>query len=61
MKSLQIHCRPIVGYLMASLVPTVLQEGQVNVGDPAIVQRLDDFSAPRLVEYFDPDPCMPIL
>ncbi|NER82637.1 MAG: DUF2330 domain-containing protein, partial [Leptolyngbya sp. SIO1D8] len=42
-------------------VPTVLQEGQVNVGDPAIVQRLDDFSAPRLVEYFDPDPCMPIL
>jgi len=42
-------------------VPTVLQEGQVNVGDPAIVQRLDDFSAPRLVEYFDPDPCAPMM
>ncbi|HEY9881574.1 MAG TPA: DUF2330 domain-containing protein, partial [Leptolyngbyaceae cyanobacterium] len=40
-------------------VPTVLSEDQVNVGDPAIVKRLDDFSAPRLVEYFDPNPCEP--
>ncbi len=38
-------------------VPVVLQADQVNVGDPAIVERLDGFSAPRLVEYFDPDPC----
>lgn len=40
-------------------VPVVLEEGQVHVGDPAIVERLDEFSAPRLVEYFDPDPCEP--
>lgn len=38
-------------------VPTVLQEDQVNVGDPKILERLDAFSAPRLVEYFDDDPC----
>ncbi len=39
-------------------VPVVLQQDQVNVGDPKIIERLDAFSAPRLVEYFDPDPCM---
>ena len=38
-------------------VPVVLQQEQVRVGDPKIIKRLDDFSAPRLVEYFDPDPC----
>jgi len=38
-------------------VPVVLQQEQVHVGDPKIIERLDAFSAPRLVEYFDPDPC----
>lgn len=42
-------------------VPTVLQQDQVNVGDPKIIERLDAFSAPRLVEYFDSDPCAPIM
>jgi hypothetical protein len=42
-------------------VPVVLQKDQVHVGDPEIIERLDAFSAPRLVEYFDQDPCMPIL
>jgi hypothetical protein len=41
-------------------VPVVLQKGQVHVGDPKIIDRLDAFSAPRLVEYFDEDPCRPI-
>jgi hypothetical protein len=40
-------------------VPVVIQQEQVRVGDPKIIQRLDDFSAPRLVEYFDSDPCQP--
>jgi hypothetical protein len=40
-------------------VPVVLQADQVEVGDPKIIERLDAFSAPRLVEYFDPDPCAP--
>jgi hypothetical protein len=38
-------------------VPTVLKKDQVRVGDPKIMQRLDAFSAPRLVEYYDSDPC----
>jgi hypothetical protein len=38
-------------------VPTVLKKGQIHVGDKAVVDHLDGFSAPRLVEYFDPDPC----
>jgi Na+-translocating ferredoxin:NAD+ oxidoreductase RnfD subunit len=38
-------------------VPTVLQKGQIRVGDRALVDRLDAYSAPRLVEYFDGDPC----
>ena len=40
-------------------VPVVLQKEQVNVGDPQVIERLDNFSAPRLVEYFDSDPCTP--
>lgn len=38
-------------------VPVVLKKEQVQVANPTIIQRLDAFSAPRLVEYFDPDPC----
>lgn len=38
-------------------VPVVLQQQQVKVTEPKIIERLDAFSAPRLVEYFDPDPC----
>ena len=39
-------------------VPTVLARGQIHVGDRAVLEHLDAYSAPRLVEYFDPDPCM---
>ncbi len=38
-------------------VPVVLKKEQVRIGDPKIIERLDAFSAPRLVEYFDSDPC----
>ena len=38
-------------------VPTVLQKGQIHVGDRAAIDHLDAYTAPRLVEYFDPDPC----
>ncbi|WP_346292792.1 DUF2330 domain-containing protein [Sphaerothrix gracilis] len=51
----------VTDFAMVVPVPTVLAEEQVNVGEPAIVERLDAFSAPRLVEYFDPDPCRPPL
>ena len=39
-------------------VPTVLQKSQIHIGDKALINHLDAFSAPRLVEYWDPDPCM---
>lgn len=38
-------------------VPTVLQKGQINVGDKKTFDRLDAYSAPRLAEYYDPNPC----
>src|SRR5262245_56112423 len=38
-------------------VPTFLTRGQIHVGDKALVDHLDAYSAPRLVEYFDPNPC----
>lgn len=44
-------------FAMVVPVPVVLQEEQVHVSEAKILQRLDDFSAPRLVEYFDEDPC----
>lgn len=42
-------------------VPVVLKRSQINVGNLAIVRKADAFSAPRLVEYFDSDPCAPQL
>ena len=39
-------------------VPTFLEEGQIHVGNQATVEHLDAYSAPRLVEYWDSDPCM---
>ena len=40
-------------------VPVVLQRGQIHVGDRKTFERIDAFTAPRLAEYFDPDPCAP--
>ena len=39
-------------------VPTFIEREQINVGDQAVVQHLDAYTAPRLVEYHDPDPCV---
>ncbi|MFN6069323.1 MAG: DUF2330 domain-containing protein, partial [Pseudanabaena sp.] len=38
-------------------VPVLLKEKQVRIGEQKIIDRLDSFSAPRLVEYYDSDPC----
>jgi len=37
--------------------PTFLERGQIHVGDRAVLDHLDAYTAPRLVEYFDEDPC----
>lgn len=39
-------------------VPTFIERGQINVGDKSVIDHLDAYTSPRLVEYFDPDPCM---
>ena len=41
-------------------VPTFLERDQIHVGDRALLDHLDAYSAPRLVEYFDADPCAPL-
>jgi hypothetical protein len=38
-------------------VPTFLERGQIHVGNQAAVDHLDAYTAPRLVEYHDPNPC----
>jgi hypothetical protein len=38
-------------------VPTFIERNQIRVVDSKTVDHLDAFTAPRLVEYFDPDPC----
>src|SRR5882672_9270871 len=38
-------------------VPTFLEREQIHIGDKALLDHLDAYSAPRLVEYFDSDPC----
>ena len=39
-------------------VPTPIERGQIHVADKALIDHLDAYSSPRLVEYFDYDPCM---
>jgi hypothetical protein len=38
-------------------IPTKIERGQIHVADKALIDHLDAYSSPRLVEYFDPDPC----
>src|SRR4029079_9533585 len=46
-------------FAMVVPVPTFLERGQIHVGERAAIDHLDAYSAPRLVEYFDEDPCQP--
>ncbi len=38
-------------------VPTRIEKGQIHVGDERLVDHLDKYSAPRLVRYYDRNPC----
>ncbi len=44
-------------FAMVVPVPVVLEEGQIHVTENAIIDHLDAYTSPRLVEYFDEDPC----
>ena len=39
-------------------VPTFIEREQINVADRNVIEHLDAYTAPRLVEYHDPDPCL---
>jgi hypothetical protein len=38
-------------------VPTLITREQIHIADKALIDHLDAYSSPRLVEYFDDDPC----
>jgi hypothetical protein len=44
-------------FAMVVPVPEVLKKEQIKVVDKKIFERIDAYTAPRLAEYFDPDPC----
>ena len=44
-------------FAMVIPVPTVVKREQIAVADKALLDHLDAYSSPRLVEYFDHDPC----
>ncbi|MEO8765241.1 MAG: DUF2330 domain-containing protein [Ginsengibacter sp.] len=48
-------------FAMVVPVPVVLKKSDIKVTDNEIFQRLNDYSAPRLVEYFDANPCEQVL
>jgi hypothetical protein len=48
-------------FAMVIPVPTVIARDQIRVADRALLDHIDAYSAPRLVEYFDENPCSPRL
>lgn len=44
-------------FAMVIPVPTILKRKQIHVTNNAVIKHLDDYTAPRLVEYHDDDPC----
>ncbi|RKZ92840.1 MAG: DUF2330 domain-containing protein [Candidatus Parabeggiatoa sp. nov. 1] len=42
-------------------VPTFINKDQIHISDKKIIDHLDAYTAPRLVEYFDENPCAPIV
>lgn len=44
-------------FAMVIPVVDVPEREQINVANPALVDHLDEYTAPRLVEYYDDNPC----
>ena len=42
-------------------VPTKIERGQIHIAEKALIDHVDAYSAPRLVEYYDGDPCAPVM
>jgi hypothetical protein len=45
-------------FAMVVPVPVVLKKEQIHVTENALIDHLDAYTSPRLVEYFDEDPCI---
>ncbi len=48
-------------FAMVVPVPTVITKDQVHISKSSILDHLDAYTAPRLVEYHDDDPCNEIM
>src|SRR5512138_927192 len=50
---------PLEDFAMVIPVPVVLKQTDVKVVPKAVFDRLDSLGSPRLVEYWEQDPCPP--
>ncbi len=50
---------PLENFAMVVPVPQVLMEADVRTLDKAIFDKVDTLTSPRLVEYWEQDPCQP--
>ncbi|MCA9684793.1 MAG: DUF2330 domain-containing protein, partial [Myxococcales bacterium] len=50
---------PPENFAMVVPVPVVLQEDDVKILERSVFDRVDQLAAPRLVEYWEQDPCTP--
>lgn len=46
-------------FAMVIPVPTVLKREDIRISEASLFKKLDDYSGPRLVEYYDENPCEP--
>ena len=46
-------------FAMVIPVPTIITKDQVHISKASILDHIDAYTAPRLVEYFDENPCEP--
>ncbi|MDZ4823318.1 MAG: DUF2330 domain-containing protein [Flavobacteriales bacterium] len=51
---------PMRDFAMVIPVPVVIQKDDIKVVDRRVFEVLDAYSAPRLVEYWDQNPCTPV-
>ena len=48
---------PLNEFAMVVPVPKILEEQDVRLASMAAIDHLDSYTAPRIVEYTDPNPC----
>jgi len=51
---------PVADFAMVVPVPVVLHEGDVKILAPEVFGKVDTMGSPRLVEYWEQDPCQPL-